>query len=148
MDNTALGSFHSHGGCIRLKVDADVVASIDDIAALDTATGYLTVGAVSTTLKFVGTFAEDVDTTGAAAGAAFGVDRRIGPQVNVPEAPAPRLFWFTNSDFVQADMGKPAYIDGARAVSKSSTGRSKCGVAIDLSTDGTKVRIAPLPLGV
>lgn len=148
MDNTALGSFHALPGCIRLKVAGSLTASLDDIAAIDTATGYLTKGAVSTTLKFVGTFAEDVSTVGASNGDPYGPEKWIGPMVNTPAAPMPRLFWFTNSDFTQADMGKPAYIDGVRAVSKDSTGRSKCGVAIDLSTDGTKVRIAPLPLGV
>ncbi len=146
-DNTALGTFHVHGGCTRLKVKGSITASIDDIAVIDTANGYLTKGSAATGLKFVGTFAENVDTTGKSNGDPYGPDELEGPQVNLPEAPAPRAFWLTNSDFAQADMGKAAYIDGARAASKDSTGRSKLGTAIQLSADATKVRVVPLPLG-
>lgn len=135
-----------HEGCTRFKVKGSITASIDDIAVLSG--GYLTKGSAAANLKFVGTFAEDVDTTGASDGDEY--NDYLGPQVNSPFDR--RLYWFKNGDtgdaFTQADMGKKAYIDGARAVTKTSTTRSVCGTAIRLSPDAAYVQVSPEPLGI
>jgi hypothetical protein len=135
-----------HDGCMRFKVKGETVAVVGDIAVF--AAGYVTVGSAATSLKIVGTFAEDVNTTGAADGADFG--GFVGPQINLPLDR--RIFWFDNASggdaIVQADVGvKPAYIDGARKVTDVTTGRSLAGDIIKLSADATKVCIAIKPLG-
>lgn len=146
MNNYALGSFHDLPGCMRLKVAGDVVAKMGDIACFD-GLGYITVGSATTGLVIAGTFAEDVDTTGKASGDPFGPDAQLGPFINTKFAPMPRLFWFANASggdaVTQAQVGlrNAIYINGARQVTKTSTGRSVAGTAIDLSEDGTKVRI-------
>lgn len=135
-----------HEGCLRLKLKATTVAAIDDIAVM--VGGYLTVGSAAASLKFVGTFAEAVDTTGYADGAEY--NDELGAMVNAPMDR--RLYWFLNGAtgdaFTQADMGKKAYIDSARAVTKTSTTRSLCGTAVRLSTDSLYVQVSPEPIGV
>lgn len=150
-DQHTLGTWHQHEGCLRLKVAGDVVAKKDDIAVIDLTTdpGYVIKGASGTGLLIVGTFAEDVDTTGKSNGDPFGAEALVGPALNL--AMSNRLFWFDNSAggdaITQADVGKPAYINGARAVTDTSTSRSLAGTIVDLSPDATKVRVALLPLG-
>lgn len=135
-----------HDGCMRFKVKGNTVAAIGDIAVFSG--GYITVGSEATGLKIAGTFAEAVDTTGAADGAEF--NGYIGPQINLPMDN--RVFWFDNASggdaIVQADVGvKPAYIDGARTVTDTTTGRSLAGDILKLSSDATKVCVAIKPLG-
>jgi hypothetical protein len=135
-----------HDGCMRFKVKGDTVAAIGDIAVWSG--GYITVGSAATGLKIAGTFAEAVDTTGAADGAEF--NGYVGPQINLPLDR--RVFWFDNASggdaIVQADCGvKPAYIDGARTVTDTTTGRSLAGDIIKLSSDATKVCVAIKPYG-
>ena len=132
--------------CLRLKVKGDTVAVIGDIAVWSG--GYITVGSAATGLKIAGTFAEDVDTTGIADGALF--RGYVGPLVNVPKPD--KLFWFDNATggdaIVQADCGvKPAYIDGARKVTDTTTSRSIAGDIIKLSADALKVCVAIKPYG-
>jgi hypothetical protein len=133
--------------CIRLKVKGNITANMGDIAVLNA--GYLDVGSAATGLKIVGTFAEDVDTTGASDGDLFR-DQFVGPMVNVPKPD--KLFWFDNATggdaIVQADCGaKPAYINGARSVTDTTTSRSLAGDIIKLSSDGLRVCVAIKPLG-
>lgn len=139
-------SFDLHEGCARLKVKGDTVAVIGDTAVL--VAGYVTVGSAATSLKIIGTFAEDVDTTGDADGAAFG--EYVGPQINL--GLDKRIFWFTNSTagdaIVQADAGKKAYINGARTVTDTSTSRSVAGTILALSPDAAYVKVALEPLGI
>lgn len=139
-------SFDLHEGCQRLKVKGDTVAVIGDIAVL--VAGYVTVGSAATSLKIIGTFAEDVNTTGASDGAEF--DGYVGPQINL--GLDKRIFWFTNSTagdaIAQADCGKKAYINGARTVTDTSTGRSVAGTIIALSPDTAYVKVALEPLGI
>ena len=132
--------------CLRLKVKGETVAKIGDIAVWSA--GYITVGSAATGLKIAGTFAEDVDTTGIADGALF--RGYVGPLVNVPKPD--KIFWFDNATggdaIVQADCGvKPAYIDGARKVTDTTTSRSLAGDIIKLSADALKVCIAVKPYG-
>ena len=139
-------SFDLHEGCQRLKVKGDTVAVIGDIAVL--VAGYVTVGSAATSLKIIGTFAEDVNTTGASDGAEF--DGYVGPQINL--GLDKRIFWFTNSTagdaIAQADCGKKAYINGARTVTDTSTGRSVAGTILALSPDAAYVKVALEPLGI
>lgn len=132
--------------CLRLKVKGNITAKIGDIAVWNG--GYIDVGSAATGLKIAGTFAEDVDTTGASDGAEY--RGYVGPQINVPKPD--KLFWFDNATggdaIVQADCGvKPAYIDGARKVTDTTTGRSLAGDIIKLSADATKVCVAIKPYG-
>jgi len=132
--------------CLRLKVKANTVAKMGDIAVWSG--GYITVGSAASGLKIAGTFAEDVDTTGASDGAEY--RGFVGPQINVPKPD--KLFWFDNSSggdaIVQADVGvKPAYINGARSVTDTTTSRSLAGDIIQLSADATKVCVAIKPYG-
>ena len=139
-------SFDFHDGCQRLKVKAETVATIGDIAVLSA--GYVTVGASGTGLKIIGTFAEDVDTTGASDGDEF--DGYVGPQINL--GTDKRIFWFDNATagdaITQADAGKFAYINGARSVTDTSTSRSKAGTILALSPDAAYVKVVLEPLGV
>ena len=146
MSNFIGQSMDHHDGCMRFKVKGDTVAAIGDIAVFSA--GYVTVGSAAASLKIVGTFAEAVDTTGAADGADFG--GYVGPMVNLPLDR--RIFWFDNASagdaIVQADVGvKPAYIDGAHQVTDTTTTRSIAGDIIKLSADATKVCVAIKPLG-
>ena len=138
--------FDLHEGCQRLKVKGDTVAVIGDIAVL--VAGYVTVGSAATSLKIIGTFAEDVNTTGASDGAEF--DGYVGPQINL--GLDKRIFWFTNSTagdaIAQADCGKKAYINGARTVTDTSTGRSVAGTILAFSPDAAYVKVALEPLGI
>jgi hypothetical protein len=139
-------SFDLHEGCARLKVKGGITANMHDIAVLSG--GYVTVGSAATTLKIVGTFAEDVDTTGASDGDEY--NGYIGPQVNL--GIDKRIFWFDNATggdaIAQADCGKKAYIDGARKVTDTSTGRSIAGTILALSPDAAYVTVALEPLGI
>lgn len=139
-------SFDLHEGCQRLKVKGDTVAAMHDIAVLSG--GYVTVGSAATSLKIVGTFAEAVDTTGAADGAEF--DGWLGPQINL--GLDKRIFWFDNATagdaIAQADVGKKAYINGARSVTDTSTSRSTAGTILALSPDAAYVKVALEPLGI
>jgi hypothetical protein len=139
-------SFDLHEGCARLKVKGGITANMHDIAVLSG--GYVTVGSAATTLKIVGTFAEDVDTTGASDGDEY--NGYIGPQVNL--GIDKRIFWFDNATggdaIAQADCGKKAYIDGARKVTDTSTGRSIAGTILALSPDAAYVKVALEPLGI
>ena len=139
-------SFDLHEGCARLKVKGETVATIGDIAVLSG--GYVTVGSAATSLKIIGTFAEDVNTTGIADGAEF--DGWIGPQINL--GLDKRIFWFDNATagdaIVQADAGKKAYINGARSVTDTSTSRSTAGTILALSPDAAYVKVALEPLGI
>jgi len=135
-----------HDGCMRFKVKGNTVAKIGDIAVFSA--GYVTVGSAAANLKIAGTFAEDVDTTGAADGAEFG--GFVGPMINLPLDR--RVFWFDNASggdaIVQADVGvKPADINGARSVTDTTTTRSLAGDILKLSADATKVCVAIKPLG-
>jgi hypothetical protein len=139
--------WEQHDGCGRFKVKGSITALIGDIAVFNG--GYLDVGQVATSLKIVGTFAEPVNTTGASDGDVFDSDF-IGPQVNLDMDK--RLFWFENSTagdaIAQADIGKKAYINGARKVTDTSTGRSVAGSIVRLSTDAAHVLVRLEPLGV
>lgn len=140
-------NFDKHDGCMRFKVKGGITAKIGDIAVFNA--GYIDVGSAATNLKIAGTFAEDVDTTGASDGDLFR-NQWVGPQINLPMDN--RVFWFDNATggdaIVQADCGvKPAYIDGARKVTDTTTGRSLAGDILKLSSDGLKVCVAIKPLG-
>jgi hypothetical protein len=138
--------WEQNDGCLRLPIKADVVAAMGDIAVLNA--GYLDVGAAATSLKIVGTFAEAVNTTGAASGDEY--DGYVGPQVNLDMAN--RLFWFANSTagdaIAQADCGKKAYINGARTVTDTSTSRSVAGTIVALSATASHVLVRLEPLGI
>ena len=140
-------SFDVNEGCKRFKVKKNITANMGDIAVMSG--GYVTVGASGTSLKFVGTFAEDVDSTALANdGDAYG--EYIGPQVNFVRDT--REFWLDNSTagdaIVQADCGKVAYINGARSVTDTSTSRSVAGTIMALSPDSAYVKIAGQPFGI
>jgi hypothetical protein len=140
-------SFDLHEGCARLKVKKNITATMGDIAVLSG--GYVTVGSAATSLKIVGTFAEDVDST-ALANDGDEYNGEIGPQINL--SMDKRIFWFDNATggdaIVQADVGKKAYIDGARKVTDTSTGRSVAGTIFALSPDAAYVKVALEPLGI
>jgi hypothetical protein len=135
-------------GCLRFPVKGSITAAMGDIAVLNA--GYLDVGAAATSLQIVGTFAESVNTTGAADGAEY--DGTIGPQVNL-DMPN-RLFWFANSAggdaITQVDCGKKAYINGVRTVTDTPTNRSVAGTIVQLSATASHalVRLAPLGIGL
>jgi hypothetical protein len=140
-------SFDVNEGCKRFKVKKNITAGMGDIAVMSG--GYVTVGASGTSLKFVGTFAEDVDTNALANdGDAYG--EYIGPQVNFVRDT--REFWFDNSTagdaITQADCGKVAYINGARSVTDTSTSRSVAGTIMAISPDAAHVKIAGQPFGI
>lgn len=138
--------WEQNDGCLRMKVKGSITATMGDIAVLNA--GYLDVGASGTGLKIVGTFAENVSTTGASDGDEY--DGYIGPQVNL-DMPN-RLFWFANSSggdaITQADVGKKAYINGARTVTDTSTSRSVAGTILALSPTASHVLVRLEPLGV
>lgn len=139
--------FDKHDGCLRLKAKGNITAKIGDIAVWNG--GYIDVGSAATGIKIAGTFAEDVDTTGASDGDLFR-DQWVGPQINL--GMPNKIFWFDNATggdaIVQADCGvKPAYIDGARKVTDTTTGRSIAGDIVKLSSDGLRVAVAIKPLG-
>lgn len=138
--------WEQNDGCLRFKVKGGITAAMNDIAVLNA--GYLDVGSAASGLKIVGTFAEAVDTTGASDGDEY--DGFVGPQVNLDMAN--RLFWFENSTagdaIVQADCGKKAYINGARKVTDTSTGRSVAGTILALSATASHVLVRLEPLGV
>jgi hypothetical protein len=140
--------WEQHDGCLRLKVKKSITASIGDIAVLNG--GYLDVGAAAASLKIVGTFAEKVDTTTLANDGDTYDGDYVGPQVNLDMER--RLFWFENSTagdaIAQADIGKKAYINGARKVTDTSAGRSVAGTIVSLSPTASHVLVKLEPFGV
>lgn len=140
-------SFDLHEGCQRLKVKKNITANMGDIAVLSG--GYVTVGSAATSLKIVGTFAEDVDST-ALANDGDEYDGYVGPQINL--VLDRRIFWFDNATggdaIAQADCGKKAYINGARSVTDTSSSRSVAGTILALSPDAAYVKVVVEPLGI
>lgn len=121
----------------RRSVDRDVVplganvhAYEGAIACLDTSTGYYVPGKASTTLIAVGTFYEECDNTGGAAGAK-------SVQVLFSRQPF-REGWENDATnpVTALDLGKLVYIVDDHTVSILGTGRSVCGRAMSFSPKG------------
>jgi hypothetical protein len=113
------------------------------IACLDTATGYVTKGHTGTGLKPIGIFAEDVDNSAGAAGAAL---------VNVKLSSEVVTYRFANDSGAgavhAADVGGLCYMLDDQTVSMTSSGNSVAGVIWNVdSTYGVAVEIlhATLP---
>lgn len=94
-----------------------IAAVKGEIACLDTATGLLTVGATSATLKPIGYFDEDLAGDGTL-------------RVNVRLFKETRIHWFDNdvaTAVVAADIGSDAYVLDGETVTGDATGASVAG---------------------
>lgn len=105
-----------------VKVYAGSIAAVN-------ASGYVTKGAASTTLKYVGRFEEQVDNSAGSAG---------DKSVRVRRGQA---FKFENSGtsaIAQADLGNVCYIEDDQTVSKNDQAGtlSAAGVIVGVETDG------------
>ena len=124
---------------------AAVAAYQGGAAAIDTATGYVTKAAVSTTLKAIGTFAEDVDNSGGGAGDKL-VNVKLGAEVI-----GYRFVNGSNADAcASTDIGKPCYFLDDQTVSIVPTAHSLAGIIWDVdATKGVLVEIVvPLPVSL
>ncbi|KUY93093.1 MULTISPECIES: hypothetical protein [Burkholderia] len=106
-----------------------VLFYVGAIAAIDTATGLITKGAESATLKGAGIVQEQVDNTAAADGAA-NVTIRRGQWLVANSAGADQL--------TLKDVGMPAYIVDDQTVAKTDGGgkRSVAGTVVDIDPGG------------
>lgn len=115
---------------LQYPVAADVQCFQGGMACIDTTTGDVTPGAVSTTLLPVGKFAETVDNTGGAAGAVL-VTVEFPREINAE--------WWDNDTgtaVTAADVGQDCYILDDHTVSFSDgTGtRSKAGRVLQVDS--------------
>lgn len=124
---------------------AAVAAYYAGAAVFDTSTGYVTKASASTTLKAIGTFAEDVDNSGGAAG---------DLSVNVKLAGEVITYRFANGtggdEIVTADVGKPCYFLDDQTVTIVPTGHSVAGIVWDVdATKGVAVQmLVPFPVSL
>ncbi len=108
-----------------VKVYAGSIAAVN-------ASGFVTKGAASTTLRYIGRFEEQVDNSAGSAGDKSALVRRG------------KAFKFKNSGtsaIVQADLGNVCYIEDDQTVSKTDQAGtlSAAGVIVGVETDGVWV---------
>lgn len=125
-----------HGKVYEGPAAAAVKVFAGGIAAID-ASGNITKGATSATLRGVGRIEESVDNTGGGAGA-----QRIQYRKGV--------FPYNNSaggdEITRADIGKPCYLVDDETVAKtaapveSNPTRGVAGIVDDITSDGVWVR--------
>lgn len=111
-----------------VKVYAGSIAAVN-------ASGYVTKGAASTTLRYIGRFEEQVDNSAGSAGDKSAKVRRG------------QAFKFKNSGtsaIVQADLGNVCYIEDDQTVSKTDQAGtlSAAGMIVGLDSDGVWVAAA------
>ncbi|MCA8016164.1 hypothetical protein [Burkholderia vietnamiensis] len=109
-----------------------VLFFVGAIAAIDTATGFATKGATSTTLKGAGIVQEQVDNTEGPDGA-VNITMRRGQWLVGNSAGADQL--------TLKDVGSPAYIVDDQTVAKTDGGgtRSIAGTVVDIDPGGVWV---------
>lgn len=117
---------------------AAVHVFLNGAACIDTATGYVTKGAVSTTLVVIGTFDEEVDNSGGSAG-----DLKANVCL-AHEVVTRRFVNGTGADeIVAADIGQPCYFLDDQTVSIVPTAHSLAGLIWDVdATKGVAVALA------
>lgn len=121
-------------------VAADVLCETGKIAVMNSS-GYVEPGREATGLICVGVFAERVDNTGGANGAA-----------DIEITSGPGAFIFDDAADVRAivksDVHSLCYIVDDSTVSITPTGRSVCGMIYDVDDDGVHVQILSVPTTV
>lgn len=130
-------SQYSSDGRWEGPLAANVNAVVGDLACIVLSSGYLTPGAVATGLKTIGTFATAAVNNPGSAGA---------KRVQVNHGHQCRVFRLANAASPNnlTKMGETAYVDGARAVTALSTGRSVAGTVVGFEDETTKAVVLVL----